>query len=133
MKKIFKLMMMALAATVLTIGFAACSSSDDDDSSNIYTAGFTGVKFGGSSADTSLEIMQQIESAYNSVGIKESFTASSDADVKAKAQQAEKKLSNIDWKGLSGKMTYSIKNVKSQNTVYSKTFSSTDSGSKAIK
>lgn len=130
MKKIFKLMMMALAAIVLTIGFAACSS-DDDDSSNIYTAGFTNVKISGSSADTSLEIMQQIESAYNSVGIKESFTASSDADVKAKAQQAEKKLSNIDWKGLSGNMTYTIKNVKSQNTVYSKTFSSTDSGSNA--
>lgn len=132
MKKIFKLMMMALAATVLTIGFAACSS-DDNDSSNIYTAGFTNASFGGSSADPSLEIMQQIESAYNSVGIKESFTASSDADVKAKAQQAEKKLTNIDWKGLKGQMTYTIKNVKSQNTVYSKTFSSTDSGSKAIK
>lgn len=132
MKKIFKLMMMALAATVLTIGFAACSS-DDDDSSNIYTAGFENVHFSGSSADPSLEIMQQIESAYNSVGIKESFTASSDADVKAKAQQAEKKLTNIDWKGLKGQMTYTIKNVKSQNTVYSKTFSSTDSGSKAIK
>lgn len=31
MKKVFKFMMMALAAVVLTVGFAACSSDDDDD------------------------------------------------------------------------------------------------------
>lgn len=31
MKKIFKFMMMALAAVVLAVGFAACSSDDDDN------------------------------------------------------------------------------------------------------
>lgn len=31
MKKVMKLMMMAMAAIVLCVGFAACSSDDDDD------------------------------------------------------------------------------------------------------
>lgn len=31
MKKVFKFMMMALAAVVLTVGFAACSSDDEED------------------------------------------------------------------------------------------------------
>lgn len=139
MKKIFKLMMMALAAIVLTIGFAACSSSDDDnDNSNSYTTsisvsvGFKG-NVNGNVLETSLEIRKQIMAAYNSVGITDSFSASSDADVKTKAEQAEKKLTDIDWNGANGNATFSIKNAKSNQTIYSKTYSSTDSGSKAIK
>lgn len=131
MKKIFKFMMMALVATVMTIGFAACSS-DDDDSTNIYTAGFDGLNISGS-PDGTTAVMGQIEDAYNAVGIKESFTASSDADVKAKAQQAEPKLTNIDWKDCKGSLTFTITNVKSNKAIYSKTFSSSDSGSNAIK
>lgn len=125
MKKVFKLMMMAFVATVMTIGFAACSSDDDDNSANIYTAGFTAMSISGSgSTDPSLKIMTQIENAYKEAGIKESFTASSDAEVKSKAQQAEAKIGTIDWTGCSGSLTYSITNVKSKSTVYSKTFSS---------
>lgn len=120
MKKVFKLMMMAFVATVMTIGFAACSS-DDDDSPNIYQAGFTEMHASGSSV---LDIMTQIESAYTAAGFKESFTASSDAEVKSKAQQAEAKIGTINWEGCSGSLTYSITNIKSKSIVYSKTFSS---------
>lgn len=127
MKKILKLMMMAFVATVMTIGFAACSS-DDDDNPNIYQAGITSNNLSSMSSSfgtqPSLKIIAQIENAYTAVGLTESFTASSDAAVKAKAQQAEANIGTIDWTGCKGSVTYSIKNIKSQTTVYSKTFSS---------
>ena len=123
-------MMMAFVATVMTIGFAACSSNDDD-TPNIYQAGFDNVDTKNSSATIgstpkSYVIMSQIEAAYTAVGFKESFTASSDADVKAKAQQAEANIGTIDWTGCKGSMRYFVKNIKTDNIIYSKTFSSND-------
>lgn len=50
MKKTFKLMMMALVAIVMSVGFAACSSSDDDDNNTPEqpeqpkTYGFTNLR-----------------------------------------------------------------------------------------
>ena len=39
MKKVFKFMMMALVAIVMSAGFAACSSSDDDSSTPVTPGG----------------------------------------------------------------------------------------------
>lgn len=129
MKKIFKFMMMALVATVMSIGFAACSSDDDDDNNNlnIYTRSFENVSLGTETgSDISFKAMQQAETVYNeALGITDgTFKATSDADVKAKAVKAEEKLTNLDWENTSGSFTYVIKNAKSKATVYSKTFSS---------
>lgn len=137
MKKIFKFMMMALVATVMTIGFAACSSDDEETLPNTYALSIGSSQListgGGITEIPGRKVMQQIEAAYNEVGITSSFTASSDAEVKAKAQQAEAKLTNIDWTGTKGSIEYFIMSVRSQQKIYSKTFSSSDSGSNAIK
>lgn len=61
------------------------------------------------------------------LGKAESFVGKSDADVKAKAEQAEKNISALDWEGTTGSITYSVKNINSGKTIYSKTFLSDSS------
>lgn len=126
MKKILKIMMMAFIGTLMAIGFAACSSDDDGDI--YYQKGVTSTHISGSTLTP--KAWSQIEDAYNAtLGKADSFVGKSDADVKAKAEQAEKNISSLDWEGATGSITYSVKNINNGKTIYSKTFLS-DSGSK---
>ena len=118
--------MAAVVALFAMVSFAACSS-DDDDSPQTYTKGITANKISG--ASLAFKAYEQIKTAYDDMLGKESpFQGASDAKVKALAEEAEKTISELEWADFEGTLTYTIKNVNSGKTIYSKTFSSDDGG-----
>ena len=122
MKKIMKMMAMALVAVAMTVGFAACSSSDDDSSTQIYTKGITAMKASGSDVPG---VMGQIEDSFNNVFTKASpFTyEGGDSKLKTEAEKIGNSIT-ISWGNCTGTFTYQITNVKSGQVIYSKTFTS---------
>ena len=112
--------------TVVAIAFAVTLTScgdDEPDQTNIYTAGF------GESHSNSLDMfseMQTIENAFkselgNSHIVLNGSTEKCDAEIVAKCQKAEAKLSGIAFKS---SIQYLVTNSTSGKVVYDHTFSS---------
>lgn len=122
MKKVYIYLMTVFAALFAMVSFVACSS-DDDDSQQIYTKGVTKILVSGAST----KAWGQIEAAYDAkLGKASPFQGESDAKVKALADEAERTMPNLDWEETTGTLTYTITNVTSGKTIYSKTFNSED-------
>ncbi len=132
MKKVMNLVMMAIAAIVLTLGFAACSS-DDDNLQLIFQKGFDNwaVSAAGTPQEVAAveETMKQIEDLYNQAigNNEEAFTMTgSESDCSAKiktaCQKAEKQIPSIDFGVGKGSFTYKVTCINSNKVVYSYTY-----------
>lgn len=125
MKKIMKLMMMAIAAIVLTVGFAACSS-DNDDTQLIYQKGISSSKFSGTDMSRVIgEINDLYSEALGKTG--ESFTMSGsqsdcEANIRSACKKAEAKIPNINFGNCKGSFTYHVKCINNDKEVYTFTY-----------
>lgn len=128
MKKVYSYIMAVFFALLAMVSFAACSS--DDDSQQIYTKGVSYTDLSGAIP----KAWGQIEAAYDAkLGKASPFQGESDAKVKALAEEAENTITDLDWEETTGMLTYSITNINTGKTIYSRTFSSDDGGNQIPK
>ena len=126
MKKLMKMMFMAMAAVVMTIGFAACSSNDDNDTQLIYQKGIFAMKASGTDA---ARVVGEVSDLYsNALGKpSEAFTLSgsqidNESNIRSACKSAEAKIPNIDFGNCKGSFTYSVKCINNNKIVYTFTY-----------
>lgn len=104
MKKVMKWMMMAMAAIVLTVGFAACSSDDDDDN-------------GGSSKQTYGELELNIKLSQDALSVADFTIKYLDESGTEQTEQitSTSYTKDIKFKSLPAKVKYTVSATVKEN------------------